>query len=384
MVNPLILLVPGTRIELVQRQCSEGLKKLQQYKGGFMWKSTSFPGVRYRNHKSRKHGVKWDRYFAIRYQRDGKRKEEGIGWGSEGWTAEKAALELAELKNAFRTGNGRTRLSERRKDIKKRAAKVKKERISFSEIFTEKYYPQAMTDKDPQTYKRERSLFKKWIKPVVGKLPLKDIVPLNLEKIKKNMKDAGKSARSIQYALAVVRQVFNWSYRNNLFNGDNPVSKVKKPTVDNRRERFLTVDEADLLLNTLKNESAEMWAISLLSLHCGLRASEIFNLTWADIKRAEGLISLKDTKTKNRMAYMTQDVKDMFLARDIGAKSDLLYPSPANGGRRREVPRTFERVVKDIGFNEGITDRRDKVVFHTLRHSLMQAGLFSLERAFMW
>lgn len=30
---------------------------------------------------------------------------------------------------------------------------------------------------------------------------------------------------------------------------------------------------------------------------------------------------------------------------------------------------TFERTVEELGLNEGVRDRRDKVVFHTLRHT---------------
>ncbi len=59
---------------------------------GTKWNSTKYPGVRYREHKSRKHGIRPDQYFAIRYQKDGKRKEEGVGWASEGWTPSNVAL----------------------------------------------------------------------------------------------------------------------------------------------------------------------------------------------------------------------------------------------------------------------------------------------------
>ncbi|MCT4628009.1 hypothetical protein [Halodesulfovibrio sp.] len=50
----------------------------------FKWNSTSIRGIRYREHPTRKHGVKKDRYFAICYQKDGKRREAALGWASEG------------------------------------------------------------------------------------------------------------------------------------------------------------------------------------------------------------------------------------------------------------------------------------------------------------
>jgi integrase len=342
------------------------------------WNSTEYTGVRFYKHKTRKHGVKYDRYFAIRYQKDGKRKEEGLGWSSEGWSAKDAALELAQLKKAAKTGKGLTRLSERRKrknDLKERKAK---ERISFKEFFDDIYYPQAQADKDPQSYKRENGLFKKWINPVIGGLPFKGIAPIHLEKIKKNMADTKKSPRSIEYCLAVIRQVFNHAFRNGIFQGDNPVKKVKTPKVDNKRLRFLTREEAKSLLKELKNESQEMWEMALLSLHCGLRASEIFRLTWIDLDIENGLITAKDSKNKKtRYAYMTEQVKQMLLDKEIGSPNDLLYSAP-DGGLRREIPRSFEKVVKDLKLNEGITDRRDKAVFHSLRHTyaswLVQSG----------
>ena len=64
------------------------------------------PGVRYRKHASRKHGVRLDRYYTLRFSIAGKQVEEALGWASEGWTVEKAQEKLAELRKAKRTGQG--------------------------------------------------------------------------------------------------------------------------------------------------------------------------------------------------------------------------------------------------------------------------------------
>jgi hypothetical protein len=52
---------------------------LRRFSMPVTWISTKFKGVRYYEHPERKHGVKKDRYLAIRYQKDGQRKEEGLG-----------------------------------------------------------------------------------------------------------------------------------------------------------------------------------------------------------------------------------------------------------------------------------------------------------------
>jgi integrase len=340
------------------------------------WNQTSFPGVRYREHPERKHGIKPDRYFAIRYQTDGKRREEGLGWGSEGWTAQKAAVVLAELKKAHVTGEGPKTLQAKR-DLEKvkDAAKAKAmaaqeaEAVTFGSIFEGVYLEQARQNKKPNSVQTEQGLFRKWLGPVIGDVPLKDISPFHLERIKKNITAAGLSARSAHYALCVVRQVFNFARDHDMTNCVSPTCKVKAPKTDNRRLRFLTHEEADKLLEHVSKRSPELHAISLVSLHCGLRAGEIFNLTWSDVDFDRETLTLRDTKNgRTRIAYMTGQVRELLAARVKGSPGDAVFPG-RGGVRRSYVSNAFERAVRDLGFNEGITDSRQKVVFHSLRHT---------------
>ena len=130
---------------------------------------------------------------------------------------------------------------------------------------------------------------------------MKNISPFALEKLKDKMRKANLSPRTISYALAVVRQVFNYAKRFDLYNGENPTEKIKKPSEDNRRDRFLTSEEEKILLETLKKYSPIVHDMSLLSLYSGMRAGEIFNLTWNDIDFKNGFIFIKDAKNgKNR------------------------------------------------------------------------------------
>jgi len=178
-----------------------------------MWHSTKYPGVRFKLHESRKHGIQYDRYFAIRYQREGKRKEEGLGWASEGWSAEKAANELAELKKAHTLGAGPVRLEEKREIRKAKDRQDEIEGLTFGTYFEDTYLPSAKWHKKELSWKQEERHFKIWIKPVLGDLPLKKIVPLNLEKIKKNMLEKGKSPRTIQYCFSTIRSTWNMARR---------------------------------------------------------------------------------------------------------------------------------------------------------------------------
>lgn len=351
------------------------------------WIKTNFPGVRFYEHATRRHGVLKDRYFAIRFQSCGKRREEGLGWASQGWTISKAAQTLAKLQESARTGEGCVTLAEKRQkaDALRKAEETQRKdaerrAVSFGHVFHEHYMPNARLNKSKASCDKEDGFFRNWMDGVFGTKPLVDIAPFDLERLKKIMLDAGKSPKTTHYCLAVVRQVFNFAKRNGLFQGDNPVALVKKPVSDNRRLRFLTHAEAGHLLTALEERSPDVRDQALLSLHCGLRAGEIFSLTWQDVDLGREVLTLRDTKSgKTRAAIMTGKAKAMLEGRkEHAAHAVLVFPS-RTGERIGEMSNTFQIVVDRLGLNDGVTDRRQKVVFHTLRHTfaswLVESGV---------
>ena len=76
------------------------------------WIKGNNPGVRYYKHKTRKYGIKLDRYFSGSYQVQGKRKFMGFGFESEGWTDKKVSDKLDEYKHNMKTGEGPVTLKE--------------------------------------------------------------------------------------------------------------------------------------------------------------------------------------------------------------------------------------------------------------------------------
>ena len=285
-------------------------------------------------------------------------------------------MELGKLKQAHTTGEGPKTLSEKRDQIEeqRRSDEEQKEKsardaLAFGRFFRDTYFPGAVTNKSKKSSDREDQLFRLWIEPVIGDLPLKDITPLHLETLKKNMLDAENAARSIRYALAVVRQVFNMARYLKLYDGRTPTANVKFPYEDNRRLRFLTVEEANKLLLALKARSQQTYEIALISLRCGARANEIFKLTWADVNFEKETLTLWDTKnTKTRIVHMTQDIKEILAVQKRDDPQGVVFPG-RTAKHITQISDTFNRVVNHLGLNNGIKDHRMKVVFHTLRHT---------------
>jgi len=340
------------------------------------WQKSDYPGIRFREHPTRKHGIKKDRYFVISYRLNGKRKDESIGWASKGWTLKKANKILSELQENHRNGSGYQTLKEKRQieNDKREAEQTRinqeeKDNILFSDYFENTYKPVCKTSKKPESWRKEIEHFNNWLKPELGHIPLKKITAFNLEKVKKNMLDAGKAPRTLQYCFATFRQVWNHARINDIINVDSPTRKIKLPKVENQRLRFLSHGEADRLLDALINKSKQLHDITLLSLHTGVRAKEIFTLTWGVVNLENGTVLIRDSKGKNRHVFLTQATQSMFEKLFKNQPDNELVFKDRNGRQLEKISNTFFRTVDELGFNEGVTDRRDKATFHTCRHT---------------
>ena len=355
------------------------------------WQKSQYKGLRYRESATDFLGVgrskRPRRYFMMVYKWQGKTIAEALGW--EGDIVLNKVLDEEKACDIFR------RLSANRKDKtppftlaeyrESNEAKLKADEIAaheeklrnitFGEVFMDHYFPQIQHNRrNDRSIQRESALFRLWIAPVISDRALREVMPLHLEKIKKNMIKTGRSAGSIRYCLAVVRQVFNYALRNNLFTGRNPADKsggVKRPSLDNRRTRFLTRQEAVDLLEELSKRSSDVHDMTLFSLHTGARAGEVFNLQWGNVDLLQGIVLFKDTKSgKNRPAFLTDEVKVMLVVRRPEEMKPATLVFPGKGGKKIvQISDSFNRAVDKLRLNEDVTDRLQRVTFHTLRHT---------------
>ena len=110
--------------------------------------------------------------------------------------------------------------------------------------------------------------------------------------------------------------------------------------------------------------------MALLSLQTGLRAGEIFSLKGHDLDFENGLISITDPKNKTaRKAYMTGAVEEMLKRRMPDNPPDFVFKDRTHGGRINIISQTYRKTVETLGLNKGTTDPRQRVTFHTLRHT---------------
>lgn len=341
------------------------------------WQKTKYPGVRFREHPKRKHGVKKDRYYAMYYRLNGKRKEESLGWASKGWSEKKTNQVLAELLENQRIGTGPHTLAEKReqenaktKKSQKTVEQKNKELLTLNDFFYQQYYPQIQKEKKINTYQREESLFRVWIDKNIGHLSFKKITQSDIENIFYDIVESGKSIRTAEYALTTLKQIWREAKDSGYASEMAVLSKSLRKRIsqnNNARIRFLSHAEADTLLEEIKRRSEDLYEKTLISLHCGLRAKEIFILTWSKVDLEHGILNIIDSKGKDRSVHMSEQVKEVMQSKIKGNPDELVYP-----GRENKVSGQISQVFREVAnqlFNQGVTDRRERVTFHTMRHS---------------
>ena len=65
---------------------------------------------------------------------------------------------------------------------------------------------------------------------------------------------------------------------------------------------------------------------------------------------------------------MTEEVRKILSDMETGKREELLF-TDSNGNRMRRPSKIFAAVIDALGLNEGVTDARQKLTFHSLRHT---------------
>ncbi len=356
------------------------------------WTPTGQHGLRYREHETRTKGIgRYERplrYYVAVYKWKKKTVTDVYGWEGDDFKNEDDIVAAAlDLRKNRRDMQPPFTLKERH-DLRKHALaeieiaeqeKRTRQEIQEKTVLKALYQKYCEIHSDKKSLKNERSLYEKWINPAIGEKQLDEIVLLDLERIRKRMEKAEKAPRTIQYVKSIVRQIYTFATAHSLYSGDVPTRLfLKNKKFDNARKRYLTPAEARLLLNELQKHSVTLYRMALLSLNTAMRFGEIASLRWQHINLENREILVVDPKnSETRSVFMTGEVERLFRSMAKGAPNDLVLPSRHKRNSEGDalprvqdsVSNVFDRVVKDLGLNDGVTDRCMRVVFHSLRHT---------------
>lgn len=383
-------------------------------------------GVIYREHPTRKHGKRPDRYIAIRYRSgQGKRVLEALGWASDGWTVDKAVALLRELKENIRLGRRPQSLKERREMAEaarlvaeRTSARAKLKSITFGEL-AELY--KAWAKEHRVSAGSVEQVLDMHILPVLGERVAADITTVDVESLRKlvaakqpltgrnkNTPGACLSAQTVLHILKTVREVFNFALETPapnepgvmLFSGVNPAVLSRRgrgvhvPKNDARRLRILNDKEITTLLayqGRRKEAFADLHDMILLSLDIGPRAGELVHIRRESCDPVTGAVRIYKGSRDNditkggasRLLFAGQlfpEAREMLRGRlSQPGNGPYLFPGPDGKARDANgLNRAMRRIMEKLKFNEGVDDPRNTVVWHTLRHTyatkMLEAG----------
>lgn len=206
-----------------------------------------------------------------------------------------------------------------------------------------------------------------------GTKKLSEIRAEDIDIYKQKRLSEGIKQNTLARELQVIRNLFNHAEKRNKFFGKNPVRESGIPHFNDKKERFLTPDEQQRLLDVCSNHMKDILQIAL---NTGMRRGEILGLMWEWIDFDENIIHLPQTHTKTNRARkvpINDIVRKIFLERKLlSGGSEFVFPSEeSKTGHLEWLRRSFSTACKLAK----IEDLR----FHDLRHTaatrLVESGI---------
>jgi integrase len=314
-----------------------------------------YKNLYYKNHATRKHGVRYDRYFVFRYTLNGKRIKEAIGWESEGHKPNEFYNTFLMLKENRKTGTYPQTFKEYREAKQKENAG----KLTLSEYFPI-FYSDAQISKKQVSYVKEEQHFRLHIQPIAGTLMIEEITPAQYQLVVDSIRD--KTPRTQRYVLGTFRRILLSAFDKGYLPQEPPSTRtVKIKRQNNERSRLITEEEKSKILAELQKRSEHAYRLTLFCFLTGCRFSEAANLKWTDVNTTT--LTFRDTKNKDhRTIHLTEAVKE--LINSIERDKDHIFVM-ANGEQWKQPPETFKTVCKP--FNED-REKNDRIVFHSIRH----------------
>ena len=315
--------------------------------------NTKFSGIFYRETIT---NDRIDKTFYIRYKDEkNKDKEIKVGKYSEGYREAYCNQLRNEIITKQRTGEEPPSI----------ASKKKKNILSIETIANDYFNYR----KESKTKANDISQYNNHILPYFKNLDFETIdkneilqFTNKLKKTKSKFKEDLLSDKSINNILNFLKTLIKHGFKNDFIKND--FSKyISLLNIDNAREKFLTKEEIKILYENSKNDET-LYLLFKLALNTGGRLATLLNICKKDIDFTHNLITLKDFKNNSTYkAFLTENLKTLLEIRSIHLKmDDKLFVSNPERRLRSMLDELFN---KDINTN----DRKNKVVFHSLRHT---------------
>ncbi len=357
-------------------------------------KPTGHKGLFYTDHLSRKYGIKYDRQWVIRQTLGGVTRVSVLGWTSENILIGTALNKIAEYRANYKWNLLNPDqppkplcIADEKKIAQKIAAaeearQLEKHRPTFKFLWAD--YSQTLR----KSLAADKSRFNTHLKDIHDKTP-EEILPQDIKNIQDKLTKAKLSPQTIKHCLTLITRI---AY----YGADELKCKplqfrIKKPSFSNEVTEYLSDDQLESLLKTIKADLVRdpfTGRAMLLALTTGMRRGALLQLKWVDIDYTSEFIFLRHAKSiienKTNKIPLNEAAKQILI--DI-PKTESPYVFPGKKGKDGEWKQRsdFNRGSKRIRNAAELPD--DFRPFHGLRHhyasSLANSGevdLYTLQK----
>lgn len=235
------------------------------------------------------------------------------------------------------------------------------DKVKFSD-FVDKYLEWAWATKPMTAIREEQRL--RIIKEILGDEVkfLSDVTPYRIEGLKIELRKRNRAKSTVNQYLSLLKNMFNRAIDWEIFEGHNPVKRVRFFKAFSHREA-LSASNLKKVMGEARRISQKprsplqrcFYDIMLVAVNTGMRKSEILNLKWRDIREDVVLIKGKGDKRRdvpiNQVARMAIDRQPQ--------RSEYVFYVP-NRNEADAIKKTIHRIRKNTGVS---------FTFHILRHT---------------
>ncbi len=239
----------------------------------------------------------------------------------------------------------------------------------FNEVVTE-YVKWAERQK---SFRKGKVYLIKQLAETFGNIPLRRFNSMILEQYQTDRLNMGNKPATVNRLIATISHMFTKAVEWDMVEEEflKRIRKVKLLPENNRRLRYLSVEESQRLVDSCDNH---LRPIVITALNTGMRKDEILGLKWDNVDLKAGFILLNQNQTKNserKELPINQTLRETLQGIPKQDNIPFVFYNPLTGKRYDNVKRSFNTALKKAD----IKDFR----FHDLRHTfashLVMAGI---------
>lgn len=144
-----------------------------------------------------------------------------------------------------------------------------------------------------------------------GALSMQELTSGVLQTFYNEMREQGRTAATARRYITFINAIINFAIKHQRYRGRNPCAALSMEPEDNKRTRYLTQKEVDILLKACRKDVRQ---VVFCALYTGMRRGEILSLCWENVDMAHNNITLLHTKSsKKREIPVLPELKKLFL-----------------------------------------------------------------------